>query len=190
MRAGPWVTRPGRLGMGAREVAVTMDQVSFASDSENRDEIYVVVNTDAAMLQDSPVYDRTVMTGDQTTDRTQGNAQQDTNRTAFAAPTMQRDGYNQVEVSEVSSDTLVGKSVYGVNDDSVGTIDDLILDDKGTITNVIIDFGGFLGMGSSQVSVGFDELTILATDGFADVRVYVDATKEQVQAQPQYRAAN
>ncbi|MFN4172031.1 MAG: PRC-barrel domain-containing protein [Pseudorhodobacter sp.] len=180
----------GFLGMGGREVAITMDQVSFASDSGNRDEIYVMVNTDAAMLQDSPAYDRTAMTGGQTTDRTQGNVQQGGDRTAFTAPAMQRDGYNQVKVSETSSEMLVGKSVYGVNDDSVGTIDNLILDDKGAITNVIIDFGGFLGIGSSQVSLGFDELTILANDGFADVRVYIDATKEQVQAQPQYRASN
>ena len=58
------------------------------------------------------------------------------------------------------------------------------------ITEVIIDFGGFLGMGTSQVSLGFDELTILADEGRSDVRVYVDATKEQIQAQPEYRAAN
>ncbi|MFN3844899.1 MAG: PRC-barrel domain-containing protein [Paracoccaceae bacterium] len=180
----------GFLGMGAREVAVTMDQVTFASDSESRDQIYVMVKTGAEMLQDSPAYDRTSMTGDDTTNRTQGTAQQGNNRTAFTAPQMQREGYNQVQVSEVSSDMLVGKSVYGVNDNSVGTIDNLILDDKGAITNVIIDFGGFLGMGTSQVSVGFDELTILANDGRADVRVYVDATKEQIQAQPQYRATN
>jgi sporulation protein YlmC with PRC-barrel domain len=85
---------------------------------------------------------------------------------------------------------LVGKDVYGLNENSVGTIDDLILDDEGKVANVIIDFGGFLGMGTSQVSIGYDELTVLANDGRADVRVYVDATKEEVQAQPKYSAEN
>lgn len=55
---------------------------------------------------------------------------------------------------------------------------------------VILDFGGFLGMGTSQVNVGFDELTILTDEGRTAVRVYIDATKEQIQAQPQYRAVN
>ncbi|MFN4157388.1 MAG: PRC-barrel domain-containing protein [Gemmobacter sp.] len=185
----------GFLGMGAREVAVTMDQVTFASDTEDRNEIYVVVNTGSEMLKDSPAYDRTSMTGDQVTGRTQdtaqqGTAQQGTGRTAFTAPGMQRDGFDRVTVADVSAEMLTGQTVYGVNDNSVGTIDDLILDDKGAITNVIINFGGFLGIGTSQVSVGFDELTILADSGRSNVRVYVDATKEQVQAQPQYRATN
>jgi hypothetical protein len=40
----------------------------------------------------------------------------------------------------------------------------MIIDDTGGITNVIIDFGGFLGIGVSQASLSFDELTILSTE--------------------------
>jgi len=177
----------GFMGMGARDVAVTIDQVSFSADAEDRRELYVVVNTNAEMLQGSPAYDRTAMAGDQATDRTRSDP---TGRTVFAAPRMAREGYNQVELTELSAEMLVGQSVYGVNDKSVGTIDDLILDDKGVISNVIIDFGGFLGMGSSQISVRFDELTVLGDAERTNVRVYIDATKEQVQAQPEYRASN
>ena len=233
----------GFLGMGEQDVAVTMDQVTFAADPEDRSEMYVVVNTGAEMLKASPRYERNAMSGDAMTGTANDAAATDTtatdttatdttatdttatdttatdttatdttatgtaatdatandtavtgtttgDRTAFVAPKIDRDGYNPVEVTEMSSEMLVGKTVYSVNDDSVGTIDDLLLDDQGAITNVIIDFGGFLGMGTSQVSVGFDELTILADEGRTDVRVYVDATKEQIQAQPQYRASN
>lgn len=190
----------GFLGVGEQDVAVTMDQVTFASDPDNRDEMYVVVNTGADMLKSSPAYKRTAMDSDEmnatagttaaeTSTETAPDGTQ-TDRTPFVAPAIERDGYNAIAVTEVTSEMLVGKEVYGVEDNSVGTIDDLILDDSGTISNVIIDFGGFLGMGASQVSVGYDELTILADEGRSDVRVYVDATKEQVQAQPQYKAAN
>lgn len=175
----------GFLGMGEHDVAVTMDQVTFASDAEDRSEMHIVVNTDAKMLKGSPAYDRTATA----TDRTQVGAESGRERSAFTAPNVSRDGYDRVKVKEVSAEMLNGKSVYGVNEKSVGTIDDLILDDKGAISNVIIDFGGFLGIGTSQVSVGFDDLTILANEGRKDVRVYIDATKEQIQAQPQYRAA-
>ena len=175
----------GFLGLGERDVAVTMDQVTFATDPDDRSEMYVVVNTNADMLKTSPAYDRVVMTGE--------NAQRTgaaTDRTAFTAPKIARDGYTPVVATDVSAEMLVGKSVYGLNDDSVGTIDDLIVDEKGKVANVIIDFGGFLGMGTSQVSVGFDELTILTDKGRTDVRVYVDATKDQIQAQPKYQAVN
>jgi len=176
----------GFLGMGEQDGAVTMDQVTFAADPADRTEMYIVVNTNAAMLKASPRYDRLGMTGDAAAHTNAPMA----DRTAFVAPKVARDGYTQVVVTEVSSEMLVGKTVYGLNDTSVGTVDDLILDDKGAVSNVIIDFGGFLGMGTSQVSVGFDELAILADAGRTDVRVYVDATKEQIQAQPQYLAVN
>lgn len=189
----------GFLGMGEQDVAVTMDQITFATDPDDRTKMYVVVNTGADMLKGSPKYQRRAMANEataQATDATATTTATDqanttaTDREVFVAPKVERDGYKQIPVTEMSSEMLVGKDVYGVNDKSVGTIDDLIVDDKGVITNVIIDFGGFLGMGTSQVSVGFEELTILADDGRTDVRVYVDATKEQVQAQPQYQAIN
>lgn len=185
----------GFLGMGEQDVAVTMDQVTFAADPDDRTQMYVVVNTGAEMLKLSPRYERNATTGDvvapaAATGDAVAPAATAEGRTAFVAPKVARDGYNQVAVTEVSSEMLVGKAVYGVNDDSVGKIDNLIVDDRGAITEVIIDFGGFLGMGTSQVSVGFDELTILADEGRTDVRVYIEATKEQVQAQPKYQAVN
>jgi len=65
----------------------------------------------------------------------------------------------------------------------------MVIDDAGAIGDVIIDFGGFLGMGKSQAALGFDELTILSTEGNDDVRIYVDATKDQIQNLPKYQAA-
>lgn len=177
----------GFLGIGERDVAVTMDQVTFASDPDDLSLMHIVVNIGADMLTDSPHYDRTAMTGE----RVPGaHTAPVADRTAFTAPELARDGYDRVEITQVSTEMLVGKSVYGVNDEAVGTIDDLIVDDAGGITNVIIDFGGFLGIGATQVSLGFEELTILANEGSTDVRVYVDATKEQVQALPPYSALN
>lgn len=169
--------------MGARDVAVTIDQVTIARDQDDRSQMYVVVNTTTDMLEQSPRYDRTAMADDAMTP-TAGQ------RTAFNRPEMAREGYTQVEATEISNDMLVGQSVYDVSDSSVGTVDDLIMDDAGEVTNVIIDFGGFLGMGSSQVSLRYDELTILTNAANDDLRVYVDATKEQIQSLPQYRAVN
>lgn len=74
--------------------------------------------------------------------------------------------------------------------DSIGQINEIVLPGAGQVRALVIGVGGFLGKGTRQISVGFDELTILANDGRADVRIYVDATKDQVQAQPLYRAPN
>lgn len=175
----------GFLGMGEQDVAVTMDQITVASNSDDRSKMYVVVNTAPEMLKSSPAYQRVSMT----TPASDAASAQGSTRSPFAAPQMQRDGYEPVEVTDISTEMLMGKTVYDVNDTDVGTVADMLIDDKGAITNVIIDFGGFLGMGVSHASLGFDELTLLSTDRFEDVRVYVDATKTQIQALPQYEPA-
>lgn len=193
----------GFLGIGEQDIAVTMDQVTFATDSEDQSQMYIMLHTAAGALQDAPSYDRTATRGGDTQargqeqtgqmaagDDTQANAESRTNRTGFAAPEMERDGYNRVEIRDVSTEMLMGKSVYDVSDNDVGTVDDMILDEDGRITNIIIDFGGFLGIGTSQAAIGFDELTIMSDEGYSDVRIYVDATKDQIQELPRYTASN
>ncbi|MCO8146647.1 PRC-barrel domain-containing protein [Rhodovulum tesquicola] len=177
----------GFLGMGERDVAVTMDQVTFASDPEDRAQMHVIVNVAAEMLEGSPAYDRSSMIDGGPMDRT-GAAT--TNRTSLDRPEMTRDGYNLVDATRVTTEMLVGATVYDPSDTSVGTVEKLVLDADGAITNLIIDFGGFLGIGSHQVSVRFDDLTIFSNDRATDMRIYVDATKKQIEALPQYQAMN
>ena len=177
----------GFLGMGERDVAVTMDQVTFASDPDDRAQLRVIVNVAAEMLEGSPAYDRSSMIDGEPADRTVAAT---TDRTALARPELIRDGYNAVDAMRVTTEMLVGATVYDPSDTSVGRIDKLVLDADGAITNVIIDFGGFLGMGSHQVSLRFDELTVLTNDRATETRIYVDATKEQIQSLPQYQAMN
>jgi len=178
----------GFLGIGEHNVAVTMDQVSFRSDADDEARMYIVVNTGADMLTDAPAYDKMSAKTGPAKGTDEESAMRDdeprAERNAFAAPEMEREGYGQIEVDEVTTELLMGKTVYDVNDTGVGTVTDMVLDDAGAITDVIIDFGGFLGIGSSQVALGYDELTILTNEGYEDVRLYVDASKKQIQELP------
>ncbi len=53
---------------------------------------------------------------------------------------------------------LVGVNVYNDSNESLGSINDLIVDNSGNIKNVIIGVGGFLGVGERYIAVGFDQL--------------------------------
>lgn len=99
---------------------------------------------------------------------------------------MEREGYNRVKMTDVSTEILMGKTVHDTKNSDVGTVTDILIDGDGQITDVIIDFGGFLGVGCNPASLGYEELTILATGDYADLRIYVDASKEQIQKLPRY----
>lgn len=55
-------------------------------------------------------------------------------------------------------DTIMGKNVHNENDDKVGDIRDVILDDEGQATYYVIGAGGFLGLGEHDVAIPFDKV--------------------------------
>jgi sporulation protein YlmC with PRC-barrel domain len=53
---------------------------------------------------------------------------------------------------------LVGLSVYNDNNESLGSINDLLTDKNGNIKAVIIGVGGFLGVGEHLVALPFEKV--------------------------------
>ena len=53
---------------------------------------------------------------------------------------------------------VVGLSVYNDNNESLGSINDLLTDKNGSIKAVVIGVGGFLGVGEHLVAVPFDKI--------------------------------
>lgn len=82
----------------------------------------------------------------------------------------------------------MGKGVFDATDTRVDTVTDTVTDDTGTGADVIVDFGGFLGIGKTSVAVAYDELTFLV-NAADDVRMYVDATRDQFRSR-QARSIN
>ena len=88
---------------------------------------------------------------------------------------------HQVRVSKV-----VGTSVYNDQNQSVGSIDDVLMSDNDhKAATAVISVGGFLGMGSKLVSVPFDQLKIEN-----DRVVMSGATKASLEGMPEYHYTN
>jgi sporulation protein YlmC with PRC-barrel domain len=57
---------------------------------------------------------------------------------------------------------LVGLSVYNDNNESLGSINDLLTDKSGNIKAVVIGVGGFLGVGEHLVAVPMDKIKFVS----------------------------
>lgn len=98
-----------------------------------------------------------------------------------------REGYIVAEPVDLTAERLTGARVYGANDEDIGEIDELLLSEDGSnIDQVVVDVGGFLGMGEHEVAVTMEELHIMRSEDGQDFRVYMDATQEELEAQPEY----
>jgi sporulation protein YlmC with PRC-barrel domain len=53
---------------------------------------------------------------------------------------------------------VVGLNVYNDKNESIGSINDLLMDKSGNIKAAVIGVGGFLGMGSQLVAVPLDKI--------------------------------
>ena len=104
----------------------------------------------------------------------------------FRRPDVQREGYLAVEARELTADRLKSANLYSVNDEDIGEIGELILTQDGEIESVVLDIGGFIGLGEHHFAVSFDEIQIIRDEDWGDVRVYIDASKEELEARPEY----
>lgn len=53
---------------------------------------------------------------------------------------------------------LEGLDVYNSNNEKIGDISELLVDNNGKVQAVVIGVGGFLGMGEHEVAVPFDQI--------------------------------
>ena len=97
-----------------------------------------------------------------------------------------RKGYDRAETHELTTSDLEGATVYGRNDESIGSVSSLRVGADGKITEAVIDVGGFLGMGAHSVLMPFDDLTVLRETDGSDIRVHLETTKEKLKAMPHH----
>jgi hypothetical protein len=146
----------------------------------------------AATTADNTMADPAIKPADQAaadaTDTTTTASTTNDNRSMLTRPDVVRDGYSSVQANELTADKLEGARVYGPKDEDVGEINRIILSEDGKqIARVVLDVGGFLGIGEHQIAVTMDELNIVRNPDGSDFRVYIDANQANLKAQPEFK---
>jgi hypothetical protein len=81
---------------------------------------------------------------------------------------------------------VLGRDVRSAADEDMGRIVDVIVDRSGTVRAAVIDFGGFLGVGSRKIVVDWNALHFgrIANKGDS---ITLELNKQQVTAAPEYK---
>jgi sporulation protein YlmC with PRC-barrel domain len=64
----------------------------------------------------------------------------------------------QLQGEQLMASKLIGTTVISSNNESIGDVNDVIMDRQGKAIAVVIGVGGFLGIGEKDVAVAFDKL--------------------------------
>ncbi|RUZ32275.1 PRC-barrel domain containing protein [Mesorhizobium sp. M7A.F.Ca.CA.001.04.1.1] len=196
----------GFLGLGAKNVTYDFSKAQWAEKNGDR---WLVAQTTKEELQAQPDFNRKAY--DPAPATTASNAPAavapaaapaaaPSDKTAQApAPTtpdasapdqtktaaIDKSTLTEMPVGEMRADDLKGTTVYGANDAKVGEIGDVVLAPDKKADAVIVDVGGFLGIGEKEVAVGMDNLKFM-TDKAGNKYLYTTFTKEQLEAQTAY----
>jgi hypothetical protein len=82
--------------------------------------------------------------------------------------------------------SVLGISAISVAGEDMGRVVDIIVDRNGQVRAAIIDFGGFLGVGSRKIAVDWGALHFLPKSKADSVEV--DLTKDQLRVAPVYKS--
>jgi hypothetical protein len=81
---------------------------------------------------------------------------------------------------------VLGRDVRSSSDEAMGRIVDVIVDRSGSVRAAVIDFGGFLGVGSRKIVVDWNALHFGRIASKSD-SITLELTKNQVTAAPEYK---
>lgn len=82
---------------------------------------------------------------------------------------------------------LIGQAVTNDAGETIGDINDLLVDKSGKVVNVVIGVGGFLGIGEKDVAIPYSALDITAAaDGKRVIKVGL--SRERLHTAPDFKA--
>ncbi|MGY6553323.1 MAG: PRC-barrel domain-containing protein [Wenzhouxiangella sp.] len=100
----------------------------------------------------------------------------------------------QVNGNMVSLDSLMGSSARTSDGEDVGNIDDILIDSEGQIKAIVVGVGGFLGIGSKDVAISWDHVSVApdADNGAATASpdefvIQVNVTEDQLRDAPEFK---
>ena len=79
---------------------------------------------------------------------------------------------------------VVGMSVMNQNNEDIGEIGEILLDRSGKVDGVVVDVGGFLGIGAHPVKLGWNQVKLEKQDG--SFRAVVNMDKSALKKMPEY----
>jgi len=84
------------------------------------------------------------------------------------------------------TESVLGKRLAGASGENAGLIVDVLADETGRVRAAIVDYGGFLGIGSRRIAISWSDLRF-GPDGHPNA-VAVDISSERLAHAPEVKA--
>jgi hypothetical protein len=90
----------------------------------------------------------------------------------------------QASAVPLKLESVLGRDVSTSPEGDAGRIIDLLVDRDGTVRGAVVEFGGFLGIGTRKVAIEWPAFR------FSGRNIAVDVSREQIRSTPEYKATD
>lgn len=90
--------------------------------------------------------------------------------------------YVEIRNTDLVTSKLIGTTIYNKQNESIGSIADVVIGDGKSVIGVVASVGGFLGIGDSYVAI--DPASIALANENGSWKAYVDTTKDDLSKAP------
>ncbi|WP_028792654.1 PRC-barrel domain-containing protein [Thalassobaculum salexigens] len=196
----------GFLGMGEKDVAVDFTRLSFEKTGDN--EYRLVSALTKEELEKAGAYeaperssamngktDKEPMKKESTANNvpatsTVAAVDKDATTTATTPENTREsfmEGRSKLSSEKIEATTLDGAWAYDSNYNRIGEVGDVLVTADGKIDAMVIDVGGFLGLGEKPVAMAFQDVELYRNES-DEISVIVPYTEEQLDAATAYDA--
>ena len=106
--------------------------------------------------------------------------------TTASADTKTGSYLTQQAQDQVSANTYIGQSVYNGSNESIGKVNDLIMQKQGGIVAAVVGVGGFLGIGEKNVAVPIANINV-AQNNDGTVKLSTSESADSLKAAPEFK---
>ncbi|WP_182548983.1 PRC-barrel domain-containing protein [Phyllobacterium myrsinacearum] len=172
----------GFVGIGEKDVAVGLSDLTWADRADQTR--WLVIATSKEELEKAPAFDKGALLGEGVSAE-RAKPVLEPLKSLPEATVSAHDGLKAVPATAVSAEKLIGTTVYGSEEETLGTVGDALMTPDGQVEAFVVDVGGFLGLGKKPIAISIENLDLLS-DKDGKIAVYTPFTKEQLAAHPAY----
>ena len=94
--------------------------------------------------------------------------------------------YYSLQSNDIRASKIIGATVINTKNETIGEVNDLLLNSSNNVLAVVLGVGGFLGVGERNVAVTPTSLSVMReADG--SLKLTVNADKESLQKAPEIK---
>ncbi len=90
-----------------------------------------------------------------------------------------------MDVTTMSTENLIGADIVNYEDETIASIEEVIVTADGQVESLVARFGGFLGFGADRVLLTIDEVEVMQ-DADEELIVRTNLTPESIETRPAY----